>query len=225
MSKPYIICHMMASIDGRIDCDMTEKIESGDEYYEALDELDLPTTISGRVTAVLHYAQPGIFQAKANTPIGEEKIWKTVETDGYNVVLDTRGTLLWENGLVDDKPLVCIVSETASLEYLDYLREKGVSYIVTGKGRIDLNRAVEILSERFGAKRIGIVGGGKINGSFLDAGLIDEVSLMIAPGIDGRSSQPSVFDGRADGSEPVKMKRTFFKAYECGTLWMRYQIL
>ena len=24
--KPYIICHMMASIDGRIDCDMTERI-------------------------------------------------------------------------------------------------------------------------------------------------------------------------------------------------------
>ena len=30
--KPYIICHMVASVDGRIDCSMVDKI-SGDEYY------------------------------------------------------------------------------------------------------------------------------------------------------------------------------------------------
>ena len=24
--KPYTICHMIASVDGRIDCDMTEQI-------------------------------------------------------------------------------------------------------------------------------------------------------------------------------------------------------
>lgn len=34
--KPYVICHMVASIDGRIDCSMVDKI-SGEEYYTALD--------------------------------------------------------------------------------------------------------------------------------------------------------------------------------------------
>ena len=38
MKKPYIVCHMMASIDGRIDCAMTEQIE-GNSYYEALEAL------------------------------------------------------------------------------------------------------------------------------------------------------------------------------------------
>ena len=46
--KPYIICHMMASVDGRIDCAMTEQIDSSDAYYEALDQLQCPTTIEGR---------------------------------------------------------------------------------------------------------------------------------------------------------------------------------
>lgn len=32
--KPYIICHMMLLLDGRIDCDVTEQIEGGNEYYE-----------------------------------------------------------------------------------------------------------------------------------------------------------------------------------------------
>jgi len=26
MNKPYIVCHMMASVDGRIDCAMTEQL-------------------------------------------------------------------------------------------------------------------------------------------------------------------------------------------------------
>ena len=32
--KPYIVCHMIQSIDGRIACDMVDKI-IGDEYYTA----------------------------------------------------------------------------------------------------------------------------------------------------------------------------------------------
>ena len=33
--RPYTICHMMASLDGRIDCDMTEQIDDTNHYYEA----------------------------------------------------------------------------------------------------------------------------------------------------------------------------------------------
>ena len=33
--RPYVVCHMVASIDGRIDCAMVDKI-SGDEYYTTL---------------------------------------------------------------------------------------------------------------------------------------------------------------------------------------------
>lgn len=50
MNKPYIICHMMTSVDGRIDCAMTEQLP-GDEYYTTLYELNAPAHLSGRVTA------------------------------------------------------------------------------------------------------------------------------------------------------------------------------
>ena len=51
MSKPYIICHMMTSLDGRIDCAMVGQLEGVREYYTTLDELELSSTLSGRVTA------------------------------------------------------------------------------------------------------------------------------------------------------------------------------
>ena len=51
--RPYVICHMVASIDGRIDCSMVDKI-SGEEYYTALEQLDCPSLLEGRVT-MEHY--------------------------------------------------------------------------------------------------------------------------------------------------------------------------
>lgn len=57
MKKPYIICHMMISIDGRIDCAMTSKLPGVDDYYTTLDEINVPTTVSDRVRAELEMAE------------------------------------------------------------------------------------------------------------------------------------------------------------------------
>lgn len=64
MNKPYIICHMMTSVDGRIDCAMTSQLPGVEDYYKTLDELNVPTTVSGRVTAELEMAEPGFFESK-----------------------------------------------------------------------------------------------------------------------------------------------------------------
>ena len=40
MNKPYIICHMMTAVDGRIDCAMTEQLPGVQEYYSTLDSFD-----------------------------------------------------------------------------------------------------------------------------------------------------------------------------------------
>ena len=63
---------MIASVDGRIDCDMTEQIEGGNEYYEALEALDCPSMLMGRVTMQMHYALPEPFVAENDAPIGTE---------------------------------------------------------------------------------------------------------------------------------------------------------
>lgn len=65
MNKPYIICHMMTSVDGRIDCAMTSQLPGVEDYYKTLDALNLPTTVSGRVTAELEMAEPGFSGKKS----------------------------------------------------------------------------------------------------------------------------------------------------------------
>ena len=224
MSKPYIICHMMASIDGRIDCGMTAKMEGVQEYYSTLAALETPTNVSGRVTAELEMALPGKFESKSGEVLGKEAFSKKKDAKGYTVVADTKGTLLWPDDSESEEPLVILTSEQVSKAYIDYLDEQNISWIACGKETIDLVKASEILANEFAVERMAIVGGGNINGGFLAAGLLDEVSVLIGPGIDGRKGMPGVFDGLPMEKDPTPLKLTHVESYEDGAVWLRYKV-
>lgn len=221
--RPYIICHMMASIDGRIDCSMVDKI-SGDEYYTALGELDCPSTLEGRVTMEHYSALEGHYAAKDPAPVDRPSFYMAQQAKGYAIAADTMGRLQWPSNEIDGVPLLCITSERAPLEYLNMLRSEGISYIAVGNPAIDLAGAMKTLRGEFGVERLALLGGGNINGGFLVAGLIDEVSLMIGQGIDGRKGQTAVFDGITnEGWMPAKMALADVKRLDCGTVWLRYR--
>ncbi len=222
MKKPYIVCHMMTSLDGRIDCTMTSKIKGVDAYYYSLAKLDAPSRLSGKVTGMLEMAEYGEFHANDTTPFGREDFSKKVSAEGYEIIVDTKGTLLWRDDSSYDKPHLIITSEMVPKEYLDYLDSKHISWIACGKKRINLARAMEILAENFGVARLAVVGGGHINAGFLQAGLLDEISLVIGLGIDGREGMASVFDGFSMETEPLAVSLKDIKTYQDGAVWLRY---
>ena len=222
--KPYIICHMMASIDGRIDCDMTERI-GGNEYYEALEQLACDSTLSGRVTMQMHYALPEPFTTDNPAPANAPSVYKAAEANGYTIAIDSRGTLRWLGKEADGLPLLVITSEKVSQAYLDALRQQGISWIAIGKEGIDLSQAVQILNEQFNVKRLAIVGGGHINGAFLRAGLLNEVSIVIGAGIDGRAGMTAVFDGIGDKNYPTTLlKLKSMERVGENSVWLRYSL-
>ena len=184
--RPYTISHMMMSVDGRIDCAMTEQINPTDAYYEALDSLGCPSMLMGRVTMQMHYASPEAFTAADATPVGRTAFHKAADgTRGYVIGTDTHGRLSWE--------------------------------------RVDWPRAMEMLRTEFGVERLAVTGGGHLNGALLAAGLLDEVSVMIGAGIDGRSCMTAVFDGIDDPERPATpLRLTSVERVNEGTVWLRY---
>lgn len=225
MNRPYIVCYMMTSLDGRIDCAMTEKLPGVEEYYPLLGELELQSAVSGKTTARLELTEPGEFQSPSVTPVEANTISKKVDSQvGYSIVTDTKGTLLWKNDSDYDQPHIILTSRQVSREYLSYLDDRNISYIVTGDTHIDLAAACEILRDTFGIERLGIVGGSAINTAFLDTGLLDEVIVLIGAGVDGRASYPTVFQ-REDSANcaltPLKLIEA--KAYNSGAVLIRYK--
>lgn len=225
MSKPYIVCYMMTSVDGRIDCEMVGKLAGVEDYYPLLDELGLQSAISGKTTARLELAEPGEFEPESNIPIGKEIVSKkTDSSNGYTIVVDTKGTLLWKHDSQYEKPHILITSKQVSKEYLVYLNELNISYIVTGNTEINLTAACEVLKEIFGIKKLGIVGDPAINTAFLGAGLLDEIIVLIGAGIDGRASFPTVFQREDKGQgEPIPLKLIEARTYDSGAVFIRYK--
>lgn len=224
MIKPYIVCYMMTSVDGRIDCSMTEKLKGVEEYYPLLKKLNLENSISGKVTAELELAEPGKFNPKEES-VNEEVFSKKVDSsNGYNIVLDTNGTLLWNEDSSYERPHIIITSNRVTKDYLKYLDSKNISYIVTGNGKIDLSRMLEILYKEFKVERVGVVGGSQVNTSFLDSGLLDEIVVLIGAGIDGRSNYPTIFERKNGDGIPTDLELIEVKSYDTGSVQIRYKV-
>ena len=69
--------------------------------------------------------------------------------------------------------------------------------------------------------------GGRINGAMLRAGLVDEVSLLVAPVADGRIGTPALFDVDGEDADEVRPWSLDLEVVEQradGMLWLRYRV-
>jgi riboflavin biosynthesis pyrimidine reductase len=173
-----------------------------------------------------HFAEDEPFVSASNRPAGPQSVHVALKAKSYAISVDTTGKLQWASGDLDGDHLICIVSERAPEDYLSMLRDKGISYIVAGESGVDLVKAVNLLGKHFGIRRLLLEGGGHINGAFLQADLVDEVSLLLVPGLDGRHEIASVFDGmNASRKAAVPLKLTSIERREKDTLWLRYEVV
>ena len=81
------------------------------------------------------------------------------------------------------------------------------------------------MATEFGVERMAVVGGSAINTSFLDAGLLDEVSILIGAGIDGRDGMPAVFDSLPMAHPVIPLRLTDVQKIDSGAVWLRYSVL
>ncbi len=224
--RPRIICHMLSSVDGKIDGASLRAVTGSGEYESTGAQLKGDAWVCGRTTMQLHFAEKAPFVSASNTPAGPRDVHVARKAGSYAVSIDTLGKLRWRGSDIDGDHLICVVSERAPEDYLSMLMKKGISYIVTGAASVDLVQAVHLLGDHFGIKTLLLEGGGHINGGFLQAGLVDEVSLLLVPGIDGRHEIPAVFDGvNPAGRTAVGMKLKSVERRAKDALWIRYEVV
>ncbi len=217
---------MLSSIDGKIDGSALDAVIAGGEYEATGAKLKGDAWICGRTTMQLHFAEEQPFVSSSNRSAGPRPVFVARRARSYAISVDTLGKLRWASGDLDGDHLICVVSERAPEDYLTMLQDKGISYIVCGKSAVDLAKAVDQLGEHFGIRTLLLEGGGHINGGFLQAGLVDEVSLLIVPGIDGRHDIPALFDGVSPASNkavPLRLKSVEKRKRDA--LWIRYEVV
>ncbi len=144
--------------------------------------------------------------------------------DSFAFAIDASGRLVWESNDIDGDHVVAILSERVSDEYLALLRERCVSFLLAGARDVDLALALEKIGARFGVRTLMLEGGGRINGAMLRAGLIDEVSALVAPIADGRIGTPTLFDVDGDDVAPNQLVLESMERRAGDVIWLRYRV-
>jgi riboflavin biosynthesis pyrimidine reductase len=228
--KPHVICLMAASVDGRTLHSRWRPASSSANLFERIhEEIDGDAWLIGRVTgSEFAKGKTKPYPAGTGERFPREPWFARRDAKAYGVVLDAHGKIVWGRADIGGDPIVVVLSKQVPDTHLAGLRAEGVSYIFTGESALDLALSLEILNRELGVKRLLLEGGGGANGAFLRAGLVDELSLILCPAVDGAKGAPSVFDStdaEAEQRAPIRaMTLLSSQPLDGGALWLRYRI-
>src|SRR5512140_3942230 len=223
--RPYVICHMVPSVDGRIVTDgwrPTPGLVA--EYERTAATFGADGWIIGRISMEPYAGRARLPAGPAGERVPRIDFVARSDATSVAIAIDTHGKLRWESGAIDDDHVVTVLTEQVPDRYLRFLRSRGVSYLFGGRSRIDLPRVLRKLRARLGIRKLLLEGGGKINGSFLAAGVIDELSILVAPVADGGIGTPSLFDARMGPGPARRLELLSVERRPGDLVWIRYAV-
>lgn len=237
MNRPYIFCHMMTSLDGKIMGEYMETPEgeaAGDVFYHISfgpnPYYHHQGWLSGRVTTddnFTFYRKPTLDE---NAPAVPEGDFVAEQAGMYYVSVDPSGKLGWESSTltyVDTSAHVIeVLTDRAGNSYKAFLRRLGISYIIAGKEALDYGLALKKLKALFGIETLMLGGGAALNWSFIRAGMCDEVSVVITAAADGSPTTQTLFMAREGLSDisPVRFALQSAEVKDGGSVWLRYLV-
>ncbi len=237
LNKPYIIIHTHTAIDGNIDVmDLKEFEEASRQYQElSLDpekqQFNIQGYLNGKTSTednITLYKRPKLDKNAEPVPDGD--FVADAEAPMYYLSIDPRGELAFEKNNYGyggvPAHVVEVLTEEASNAYKDFLRKNEISYIIAGENEIDYAVMLDKFYNLFQIKRMMVGGGGTINWSFIQNGLVDEVSMILAPiaNADPEGNRFFVAKEPYSSIKPTAFELKSVKELEHGTLWIRYSV-
>jgi len=244
MTKPHVICHMMSPLDGRLHVESWAK--EGSTLYDAVlaeygrlhTKFNADAWLAG-TTTMTEFAkgkapkektakEKGSTDNAAKGAAAPPRPWHLADASArhFAIAIDRKARLHWDKPVADEGHVVVVLASSVGDDHLAELMDVGVSYLVMPTDDIDLTKMLNDLGQRLNLKKVLLEGGARMNGAFLKAGLVDEISLLLCPAIDGSSGSPAIFEAGDDGfKESVKLELMSADAVKAGAVHMRYKVV
>ena len=229
MNRPYIICHMTTSLDGKVTGEhlfRSQHSPASELYYEINRNYKADAYACGRITMECSFTGGWYPDLSAYEPAFSPMDYLVDELDGFfAVAFDPHGRLGWKSNRIqdadkdpgyDNAQIIEVLTHQVSGRYLTYLQSMGIPYIFAGDTEINMEEALFKLKAYFGIETLLLEGGSILNGAFQRAGVIDELSLVIDPVIGGEG-KPLCMDSLVEEYRLVDLRN------QDGILWLNYR--
>ena len=220
--RPYVILNAAMTLDGKIATQTGSSNISGEEDLKRVHE------IRKQCDGIM----VGIGTVLADDPrLTVHKIDANPEDNPVRVVVDSKCRTPIDARITnaDAKTIIACANEFKDdfikSEKYEVFKKRGVKFFWSGDERVDLTSLMSYLHEE-GIEKLMLEGGSTLNFSMIKAGLIDEISICVAPMVVGGANAKTFFDGEGFDLMDEAIRLELIDSYTLGKdLILKYNVL
>jgi 2,5-diamino-6-(ribosylamino)-4(3H)-pyrimidinone 5'-phosphate reductase len=222
-NRPYVLINVAMTADGKIDTfQRTGAAISSARDKERVDRLRAgadAVMVGGRT--LLDEDPRLTIKSEA---LREERIKNGFSANPIKVGVVTEARIEPGSQFLTAGPanIVIFTTRQTSKPHVSFLKSLGVDVYVDDSEKVNLPKALETL-KHIGVKRLMVEGGATLNFELLYLGLVDEVSVYVAPMIFGGATAPTLAAGPGViRSEAIPLKLISAETWEDGGVLLKY---
>jgi 2,5-diamino-6-(ribosylamino)-4(3H)-pyrimidinone 5'-phosphate reductase len=226
MNRPFVFINVAMTADGKIDTFQRKgSAISSPRDKERVDQLRAgadAVMVGGRT---LLDEDPKL--TVKSSALREERITRGLAPNPTKVGVVTQANLNPDSQFLNTGPadIVIFTTRRTSKRHISLLTARGVDVYVDDDKQVNLQKALATLKE-LGIDRLMVEGGSRLNFELVRLGLVDEVSVYVAPMIFGGESAPTMAAGAGlERGEAIPLKLIDVEKWEDGGILLKYQFL
>lgn len=197
--RPFVYINMVASVDGKIAVEGSERGLGSDAdkrlFYELRGRAD--AVLNGGTTARTSGSSPRVRPEDVRT----WRIERNLPAHPIGVLITESGQVPFDGPFFTDPTLRCVVFASRSIvaSPLERLRAAGRPVHLIPGGVEGIGEMLRVLRQQYDVRRLLCEGGGTVNAGMVRLGAADELFLTIAPKIVGGHDIPTIVEGAPFG--------------------------
>jgi 2,5-diamino-6-(ribosylamino)-4(3H)-pyrimidinone 5'-phosphate reductase len=213
-----VLINAAMTIDGKI------ATNRGDSTISSKQDLRRLHRLRSSVDAIVI----GISTAIVDNPRLTVRLVKRCGTTPVRIIVDSTGRIPLDSKILKSASkinTIVAVTSKASDKRIDKIKSAGAMVIVAGTRTVDLKELFYIL-KKMGFNKILVEGGGELNWSVLQLGIVNELMVTVAPRIVGGRTATTLVEG--DGytriTEGIKMELIKISRQNNGEVILYYKL-
>lgn len=225
MNRPFVFINVAMTVDGKIDT-----VQRRGAAISSARDKERVDRLRAEADAVMVGGKTLLEEDPKLTVKSEalraERVSSGLSPHPIKVGIVTEARLKPDSQFLNEGPanIVIFTTRWTSKHHVSLLKSRGVDVYVDDSEKVNVPKALETLKQ-IGVERLMVEGGATLNFELLQLGLVDEVTVYVAPLIFGGATAPTLAAGPGlERSEALPLQRVSAETWEDGGVLLRYRL-